>query len=974
MDNPSFDELMHYGTKRHSGRYPWGSGDNPYQHEANFLKEVYDKRESGFEYTDEDGNTYTGELAIAKSMGLTTSQYRTRLSLSNNRIRRAEVERVKQLRAEGKSLNEIADIMGYNNDSSIRSLLNENSEARMNVAEKTAEFLKKQVDEKGMIDVGIGVERELGLSSREKLREALYILEMEGYPIYPVGIPQVTNTGKQINTKVLCKPGTPHKDAYNFGDIKSATKDWVSHDGGQTFDPRFVKPESISSKRIGVRYGDEGAKKEGVMELRRGVKDIDLGGSHYAQVRILVDGTHYIKGMAVYADDDELPPGVDILVNSKKSSDTPLIGPKNNSVLKPVKDDPNNPFGALIKEGVDDPDVGTTGGGQRYYIDDDGKKKLSVINKTREEGDWMEWADTLPSQFLAKQNQKLIDRQLTIAKNDKKSEFDEIMALNNPVVKKKYLKDFADDCDAAAVHLKAAALPRQKYQVLMPLTTIKEDEVYAPNYKNGEKVALIRYPHGGTFEIPILTVNNKNAEGQRVYGKQPKDIVGVDKKVADKLSGADFDGDTVMVIPCNSPSSSVHIVSTRLKEIEGFDDQMEYGGRPDGSFKKMTKAQTQLEMGKISNLITDMTLKGAKDEEIVRAVKHSMVVIDAEKHSLDFRASEKDFGIQELRKKYQGRTENGKYTEGAATLISRASGQTHVLKRKGSPVIDPETGKQSYKTALTEDEVKKAVKLMSDGKTVDEIAIILDKTPRDVSSMVYKKTREKVDKKTGEKTTKTTIEVRTQESTQMAEVDDAYILSTGTPQENAYADYANYMKGLANDARKAMVNTKNPLYSPEAKATYANEVATLNHKLNIAKMNAPRERRAQAMANAIVAEKKKNYPELSLPENKKDLKKVKQQALTEARTKMGAKRDPFTITDKEWEAIQSGAITANKLAEIINYMDSDILRDYATPRGNRELSGAKQAKIHSLANSGFTPAEIASMLNISTTTVHKYMI
>ena len=28
------DELAHYGTPRHSGRYPWGSGDDPYQHEG----------------------------------------------------------------------------------------------------------------------------------------------------------------------------------------------------------------------------------------------------------------------------------------------------------------------------------------------------------------------------------------------------------------------------------------------------------------------------------------------------------------------------------------------------------------------------------------------------------------------------------------------------------------------------------------------------------------------------------------------------------------------------------------------------------------------------------------------------------------------------------------------------------------------------------------------------------------------------
>ena len=32
------DILMHYGTPRHSGRYPWGSGENPYQRNGDFYE------------------------------------------------------------------------------------------------------------------------------------------------------------------------------------------------------------------------------------------------------------------------------------------------------------------------------------------------------------------------------------------------------------------------------------------------------------------------------------------------------------------------------------------------------------------------------------------------------------------------------------------------------------------------------------------------------------------------------------------------------------------------------------------------------------------------------------------------------------------------------------------------------------------------------------------------------------------------
>ena len=923
----SDDFLMHYGIKRRSGRYPYGSGDNPYQHEEDFLKAVHQMRNDNFEYTETNpdskdyGKTFTGDLAIAKSMGLSSTQFRTQLSLANNEMRKQEVERAKALKAEGKSGNEIAKIMGYKNESSIRSLLNADSEARMLSAEKTAEQLKKVVEEKGMVLVGKGAERELGIS-KERLKESLYILEMEGYPIYGGRVPQVTNPGQQTTIQVLCVPGTQHKEIYDYGNLHSISEDIVSHDG-ETFQPRWKYPESLDSKRLAVRYAEDGGvDKDGVIELRRGVKDLDLGGSHYSQVRIMVDGTHYLKGMAVYSDD--LPDGVDVLFNTNKSKGTPVMGPKDNTVLKPIKKDPTNPFGSLIKEGINDPDLHTEGGGQSYYVDSDGKKKLSLINKRSDEGDWGDWSDKLPSQFLSKQSQQLIDRQLNLSKADKKAELDEILSLNNPTVVKYRLKSFADDCDAAAVHLKAAALPRQSYQVILPLTSIKDDEVYAPQYNQGEKVALIRYPHGGTFEIPILTVNNKNPEGKRVITNQAKDAVGINKKVADRLSGADFDGDTVMVIPCNNPGSSVHIVSTPpLKGLEGFDPKLEYGGRPDGSFKKMRN--TQNEMGVISNLITDMTLKGANDDEIARAVRHSMVVIDAEKHDLDYKASEADNGIKELKRLYQGRVgEDGKYHEGASTLISRAKGQKDVLKTVGSPRIDLETGKQYW----PEDKIVRETYTDKNGKE----------------------------------------RVRTKKSTQMAEVDDAYILSTGTRQENAYADYANYMKALANEARKTMLQTKDISYSPAAKVTYQQEVDSLNSKLNIAIKNKPREQLAQAQANAMVAEKRKQDPDL----NQKELKKLRQQSLVQARINTGAKRDPFPVTEKEWEAIQAGAISANKLTQILQYMNDDQLKQYTTPYSSKEISPTKQQKIIAMSAQGYTASEIAKATGVSTTTVNKY--
>lgn len=906
--NPIAEEiLMHYGTPRHSGRYPWGSGDSPYQHSGDFLSRIEELRKQNFTFTDEDGKTYSGESAIARYMGLSTTQLRAYKSIANAERRSELVSKAKQLRDEGYSLNAIAKEMGYSNDSSVRNLLNEDSERRMKEARSTADFLINIIKEKGMIDVGAGVELELNIS-KERMNQALEILQAEGYPVYAMGIPQATNPGRQTNTLIACPKGTEYKDVYDFGNIQSV-RDYISYDGGDTFKKGFVYPESMDSKRLKINYAEDGGiDKDGIIEIRRGVKDLSLGNSNYAQVRILVDGDRYLKGMAVYSDD--MPDGVDVVFNTNKKKGTPM-----RDVLKPITDDPDNPFGSAIKEH----------GGQSYYIDSDGKQKLSLINKRAEEGDWGDWSKTLPSQFLSKQPLELVRKQLNMAISDKQAEYDEICSLTNPTVKKNLLKSFADDCDSAAVHLQAAALPRQKYQVLLPLKTIKDNEVYAPNYKPGETVALVRYPHGGTFEIPILKVNNKNAEGKKVIGTNPMDAIGINSKVAQQLSGADFDGDTVMVIPCNSLSSRVRIkAKAPLEALKDFDPNLEYGGKPEGTFRLMSKGNTQTEMGKISNLITDMTIKGATDDEIAKAVKHSMVVIDANKHKLDYKQSEIDNDIKTLKRNYQGRyDEDGRYHEGAATLISRAKSETSVLKRQGSPIINKETGEQTWKTA------DKLTYTDKEGK----------------------------------------VHVRTQKSTQMAETRDAYTLSTGHPIENEYARYANSMKSLANNARKTMVNTGKIAYSAAAKAKYQKEVDELTSALNLALRNAPRERQAQAIANSVVKAKEQDNPGMT----KEEKKKAANQALVKAREQVGAERTPIKITDRQWEAIQAGAISETVLNKILNNTDADDLRKRATPRDSRELSTAKQNKIKAMAASGYTNSEIAEALNVSSSTIVKYL-
>jgi hypothetical protein len=896
--------LEHYGTKRHSGRYPWGSGKTPYQHSGDFLSRVNELKKNGLSEKN-ILETINNGMPDEYKMGLT--EFRIALQKAGHDRKALEYDQIRALKDDGLGWKAIGDKLGMS-ESSVRSKYNNGIGEKASQAEKIAETLRKEVDKKGMIDISEGANQVLGVSE-SKLDEAAYILEAEyGYKRYGVGIRQPTNVRQQTNITVLAKPEYDQKYAYQHQDQIDSLGDYHSNDGGDTF-TKLQRPASLDSSRVAIRYGDEGGlDKDGVMEIRRGVPDLDLGKSHYAQVRILVDGDHYLKGMAVYSDD--LPDGVDIMFNTNKPSGTPKM-----KVLKEAKADPDNPFGAAIKAN-----------GQSTYIGADGKEHLSPINKLKEEGDWDTMSRNVSSQFLSKQPKKLIENQLKLTVADYQAQYDEIMQYDNPTVKKKLLNDFADTCEGTSMTLKASAFPGQSTKVILPINKIKETEAYCPTYENGTQLALIRYPHAGTFEIPIVTVNNKNLHGKRNLG-QIQDAIGINAKVAERLSGADFDGDTVMAIPM---SDKVKIKSTRpLDDLKDFDPKTAYAV-PEGNpnhVRLMKKEEKQKEMGIISNLITDMTLRGADEKELARAVKHSMVVIDAEKHKLDYKRSERENGIQELKQKWQIRVDekgNEKYG-GASTLLSRRKQTVRVPERRGSVRVDKETGEYIY---------KESGRTFADPKTGKE------RLAEDTVSLI-------------------------------SETKDARTLSSGTIQENLYADFSNKLKAMANQARKEAVNMKGIQRDPQAAKTYATEVASLKEKYNNMIANKPKERKAMLIANANIKAKIQEQG-LNPAIDKKEIKKISSVEMQRARDSVGAsgRKSKVTFTDKEWEAVQAGAISDNMLTKFLNSSDSDEIVKRAMPKTTSVMSSAKTSKAKAMLRSGYTYKEIAQACGVAESTVY----
>lgn len=898
--------LAHIGVLRKSGRYPWGSGEEPNQRNKQFIDHIAMLRKSGMTSVD-----------IAKSFSspdniMTTTDLRAYNSIARNQLKAADISTAMKLHNTQMSNIAIGREMGIN-ESQVRALLAPSAKENNDKLVATANMLREQVQTKKYLDIGLGTENSIGVGiSGTALNTAVAQLKDEGYQVHRINQPRL-GTGKETRIKVLVGPDTTFTDLIrNKADIKPID-DQYSDDGGRSW-LGLRPPENVSSKRLSIRYAeDDGDKMDGVMEMRRGVKDLDLGHTRYAQVRIAIDGTHYLKGMAVYADD--LPDGIDIRFNTNKNKDVDKM-----DVIKPMKKVPNsdkidmdNPFGSQIKVG-----------GQR-----------GALNIVNEEGDWDTWSKNLSSQMVSKQSPVFAKQQLGVTFDTKKAEYDEIMALTNPTIRKRLLDSFADDADSSAVHLKAAGLPRTKAHVILPIPSMKDSEIYAPLYNDGERVVLIRHPHGGVFEIPELTVNNRNRKAKALLG-QAKDAVGISAKVAEKLSGADFDGDTVLVIPNKGSGPSRIKTEPTLEALKNFQPREQYK-QYDG-MKLMTSRSTQTEMGNISNLITDMTIRGATTNEKARAVKHSMVVIDAEKHKLNYKQSAIDNNIIELKRKYQ-QTARG----GASTLISKASSEERVAARKNRPVaeggnIDPLTGAKKY-------------------TPTGKYYIAPESSKTNAKGVV--------------KITPAHIVMNSLKSTKMYETDDAYTLLSGpnkegTPMEAVYADHANKLKALGNTARKSSYETVRIPYSTSARLAYKEQEATLKAKLNVALKNAPLERQAQLVASTIVSAKKQANPGM----DKDDIKKANSMALIEARHRTGASKTRIVVTPIEWEAIQSGAITNNFMDNIIKNMDVSEIKALATPRDRSVMTPSVMAHATLLLSRGYTQAEVSEQLGVPASTLN----
>ena len=887
------EHLAHYGILRRSGRYPWGSGGTESARNRTYLATIDKLKKDGM-----------SEAEIARGFGITTTELRAARSIALAQQKQEKILTAQRLKEKGWSNVAIGDRMNLN-ESSVRALLAPGEKDKADALQTTANMLKDQVAAKKYIDIGSGVERHVGVT-QTRLNTAVAVLKEQGYITANIKDKQL-ETGKYTTTRVLAAPGTKITDIErNRSQIRQI--DETSQDHGRTFDSGFQTPISVSSRRIAVRYADEGGgDADGVIYVRPGSRDLSLGNNRYAQVRIAVDGTHYLKGMAIYKDD--LPDGVDLVFNTSKAN----TGRKKDA-MKPLEADPDLPFGSIVRQ-IKDPKGNVS----------------SAMNLVNEQGSWDRWSKTLSTQVLSKQSPDLAKRQLDLTFERRLKDLDEIKSLVNPTVRKDLLLKFADEVDTAAVHLKAASLPRQVTRVILPITSMKDNEVYAPGMRNGETVALIRYPHGGKFEIPQLTVNNRNREARKTLGTEVNlDAIGIHPNVAKRLSGADFDGDTVLVIPNNNKRIQNQAA---LDGLKNFDPHV-YKIPDDSPIPRLTEARKGFEMGQVSNLITDMTIHGANTEELARAVRHSMVVIDAAKHGLDYRQSEKDNGIRSLKEKYQG----GKKA-GASTLFSRASARTDVVERnprsakKGGP-IDPETGRKVFEPTGRQIPVRRRVR-GPDGK------ITYVDTGRFAPA--------------------------TQRSKKLAETDDAHTLvsDSKTKMENIYADHSNRLKAMANSARKDAVHTRGAPYSPSAKKVYSQEVASLDAKLNVALKNAPLERQAQRIAAATLAQKRQANPNLE-PD---DVKKIKRQALTEARIRTGAGKTRIVITPKEWEAVQAGAISTHKLNKIITNTDTDNLKRMAMPKTTPKLTGTMLTRANSMLASGYTQREVADALGIGLTTL-----
>ena len=970
MYDDGLDWFAHYGVGHlhggHSGRYPWGSGKDPFQRVVNFQKHVYGLRKKGM--TDEQ---------IRKSMNnMSDDEFRAKITASKDMTWKQNAKIAREMLDKGYSKRAIARKLEVSEGTVRNYLSNDEARANRDKSQIVINILKDNVEKYGYVDVGRGVELWLGKDiSENRMKTVLKTLEQEGYTVHNDLTVKQATTQNYTELKVLTKAGVSKGDVLKNTDKIRIPNFGIDEDGKIT-DRKIEEPVPIDSSRILIRYAhDPGIKRAGIKDsdedgglgrdgsigIRPGVEDISIGGQPVAQIRAVVatkgkvDG--YMKGVAYY--DPDIPEGYDMVIwtNKKKYED----------VFKPLKDDPDNRFGATIK-----PEEKLIYASKFYTDSKTGESKLSPINIVNEADTWSKWSKTVSSQFLSKQSPVLARRQLELAYAWKKAEFDEIMAIPNPTIRRELLLEFAGSCDTASWKLQGAKMPGQSTQLLMPCLSLKDGECYCPNYPNGTELVLIRYPHAGRFEAARVTVNNNNVEGRRLYGMTTREVIGVKPKTRQQLSGADCDGDTVTAIP--DPN---HEIKTEKypKELAEFDYDLLYPfpkgakevGKGDG-FRK------QMQMGTVSNLITDMTQQKASLDKIIRATKYSMVVIDAEKHKLDWKKAYKELGIEELKKEFQ--------TGGASTIISRRKQEMEVPERKfGKYIIDETTGKIDHTEYY--DPVTGKPQYRETGRTYQKRVPVIDPATYqyDKYGQIKKKNGvplgDQVIGEDGKPVWKNVGPVRaaTTSVKKMLEYDDAFKLTSGGSRENPgtsieyeYASVANKYKALANNARKMyMATADDPIIDKKMQAEYRDALESINAKIKDAAYHAPLERQAQLYASRVVSAARKNK---NIDQDEFD--KIQGKALSTGRQKYGAGKEKLTLSEREVEAIEKHAVPKTTLQLLMKEIDKKFLKQMALPREFNGIAPAKLAQVkRMLATGSYTIADVADFAGVSTSTIER---